>query len=35
MALSGILSVLWAGLDIKAQLGGRHHYLLYCLAAAM
>ncbi|GFH09753.1 26S proteasome non-ATPase regulatory subunit 2 homolog [Haematococcus lacustris] len=35
MALSGVLAVLWSGLDIKTQLGGKHHYLLYCLATAM
>mmetsp|Transcript_11472 Transcript_11472/g.20271 ORF Transcript_11472/g.20271 Transcript_11472/m.20271 type:complete len:903 (-) Transcript_11472:384-3092(-) len=35
MALSGLLSVLVAGLDMKATLGGKHHYLLYCLATAM
>lgn len=35
MALSGILAVLVAGLDIKSTLGGKHHYLLYCLTTAM
>lgn len=35
-ALAGILSVLVAGgLDMKGTLGGKQHYLLYCLAPAM
>ncbi|KAF5840093.1 26S proteasome regulatory subunit RPN1 [Dunaliella salina] len=35
MGLSGILAVLFSGLDMRATIGGKHHYLLYCLAAAM
>uniref|UniRef100_A0A7S0WJK1 26S proteasome non-ATPase regulatory subunit 2 homolog n=1 Tax=Chlamydomonas leiostraca TaxID=1034604 RepID=A0A7S0WJK1_9CHLO len=35
MALSGLLAVLVAGLDIKATIGGKQHHLLYCLATAM
>lgn len=35
MALSGLLAVLVAGLDIKTTIGGKSHYLLYCLATAM
>lgn len=35
LALSGILALLYAGLDIKATLGGKHHYLLFTLATAM
>jgi hypothetical protein len=32
VALSGILAVLTACQDLKATLGSKHHYLLYCLA---
>lgn len=32
VALSGILAVLTASQDLKATLGSKHHYLLYCLA---
>ncbi|GLC40481.1 hypothetical protein PLESTB_000708900 [Pleodorina starrii] len=35
VALAGVLSVLFSCLDLKATIGGKHHYLLYCLAAAM
>lgn len=35
MALSGLLAVLLSCQDLKATIGGKHHYLLYCLAAAM
>ncbi|KAF8063704.1 RPN1B [Scenedesmus sp. PABB004] len=35
VALAGILSVLTAATELKATLCGKHHYLLYCLAAAM
>ena len=35
MALAGVLTVLFACLDLKSTLGGEHHYLLYILAAAM
>lgn len=35
VALSGILSVLVSGMDMKATLAGKHHYLLYTLATAM
>ncbi len=35
-ALAGILAVLLAGgLDMKATLAGKQHYLLYCLTPAM
>lgn len=34
-ALAGILTVLFAGLDIKICLGGRMHYLMYALVPAM
>jgi hypothetical protein len=35
-ALAGILAVLVAGgLDMKATLAGKQHYLLYCLTPAM
>ncbi|KAG2434205.1 hypothetical protein HXX76_007931 [Chlamydomonas incerta] len=34
VALAGILSVLFPCLDLKATIGGKHHYLLFCLAAA-
>ncbi|KAL6768177.1 RPN1 [Auxenochlorella protothecoides x Auxenochlorella symbiontica] len=34
-ALAGILTVLFAGLDMKACLGGRQHYLLYALVPAL
>ncbi len=27
--------MLFSCLDLKATIGGKHHYLLYCLAAAM
>lgn len=35
VALAGILAVLTASQDLKATLGSKHHYLLYCLATAM
>ncbi|KAG2494897.1 hypothetical protein HYH03_006832 [Edaphochlamys debaryana] len=35
VALAGVLSVLVPCLDLKATIGGKHHYLLYALAAAM
>lgn len=35
MALSGLLSVLVSGLDLKETLGGKSPHLLYCLATAM
>eukprot|EP00878_Enallax_costatus_P033876 GHUV01037452.1.p1 GENE.GHUV01037452.1~~GHUV01037452.1.p1 ORF type:complete len:251 (+),score=37.74 GHUV01037452.1:438-1190(+) len=35
VALSGILAVLTACQDLKATIGAKHHYLLYCLATAM
>jgi len=35
MGLSGLLAVLFSGLDMRATIGGKHHYLLYCLAAPM
>jgi len=35
MGLSGLLAVLFSGLDMKATIGGKHHYLLFCLAASM
>jgi 26S proteasome regulatory subunit N1 len=34
MGLAGLLAVLVAGMDIKATLGGKQHYLLYALATA-
>eukprot|EP00882_Tetradesmus_deserticola_P024881 GHRQ01027227.1.p1 GENE.GHRQ01027227.1~~GHRQ01027227.1.p1 ORF type:complete len:137 (-),score=33.95 GHRQ01027227.1:477-887(-) len=35
VALSGLLAVLTACQDLKATIGAKHHYLLYCLATAM
>ncbi|MEW5318423.1 MAG: hypothetical protein WDW38_009646 [Sanguina aurantia] len=35
VALSGLLTVLFSALDMKATLAGKHHYLLYFLATAM
>ncbi len=35
VALAGLLAVLTACQDLKATLGSKHHYLLYCLATAM
>jgi len=35
IALSGILCVLTACMDLKETIGGRHHYILYYLATAM
>ena len=35
IALSGILSVIFSCLDMKATLTGKHSYLLYALATAM
>lgn len=35
VALSGILAVLTACQDLKATLGSKHHYLLYCLATGV
>ncbi|KXZ55777.1 hypothetical protein GPECTOR_2g1327 [Gonium pectorale] len=35
VALAGVLSVVFPCLDLKATVAGKHHYLLYCLAAAM
>lgn len=35
VALAGILAVLTACQDLKATVGSKHHYLLYCLATAM
>lgn len=33
--LAGLLAVLYSCMDMKSTLGGKHHYLLYCLATAM
>ena len=33
--MAGLLAVLTAAQDMKATLGGKHHYLLYCLAPAI
>lgn len=35
VSLAGVLAVLFSCLDLKATIGGKHHYLLYCLAAAI
>jgi len=35
VALAGLLAVLYACQDLKATLGAKHHYLIYCLATAM
>lgn len=35
VALSGILCVLHACFDMKETIAGKHHYMLYFLAAAM
>eukprot|EP00879_Flechtneria_rotunda_P023735 GHRR01025127.1.p1 GENE.GHRR01025127.1~~GHRR01025127.1.p1 ORF type:complete len:652 (+),score=250.63 GHRR01025127.1:1606-3561(+) len=35
IAVAGLLAVLTACQDLKATIGAKHHYLLYCLAAAM
>ena len=35
VALAGLLAVLYACQDLKAMLGAKHHYLIYCLATAM
>ncbi len=35
VALSGVLTVVFSCLDMKATLTGKHHYILYSLATAM
>ncbi|GIL54030.1 hypothetical protein Vafri_9585 [Volvox africanus] len=35
VSLAGVLAVVFSCLDLKATIGGKHHYLLYCLAVAM
>jgi 26S proteasome regulatory subunit N1 len=35
VGLGGLLTVLFASMDMKALLAGPHHYLLYALAPAM
>lgn len=35
VALAGVLCVLYACLDIKETIAGKHHYMLYYLATAM
>lgn len=35
VALAGIMTVLYSCLDLKATIGGKHHYLLYTLCVAL